>query len=238
MGTSKRVNAPFLTSAALGLVVILCLKQEMAGITMISMAIRGQEFHCSFWQALNSYAGVVDRIRLADKYISEAKLLDRDGGLELWEIDRERWRLPAGNLRSVSAELAEQKQGIHDSSAISLRTNGIVLDIGAMICVYTRHVLAQGARLVVAVESNPLNLECLKRNLPTEIADRKVRIYPKGLWDRDNLLEMHFLPNDTAAGSFVSGAYGKDLIEIPVTTLDAMVSELGITKVGFIRMTI
>ena len=47
----------------------------------------------------------------------------------------------------------------------------MVLDGGAHVGVYVREALDRGARLVVAIEPAPANVECLRRNFPEEIAD-------------------------------------------------------------------
>jgi hypothetical protein len=59
---------------------------------------------------------------------------------------------------------------------------------GAHIGVYIREALSLGAKLVVAVEPALENLECLRRNFATEIAAGRVIVYPKGVWDREEVL--------------------------------------------------
>jgi FkbM family methyltransferase len=93
--------------------------------------------------------------------------------------------------------------------------------------------------LVIAVEPSPENLECLRRNLAEEIRQNKVIVYPKGVWDRDDFLEMNIDPNNTAANSFVrkSGTEGKTL-RLPLTTVDNLVRELQLSRVDFIKIDI
>jgi hypothetical protein len=45
--------------------------------------------------------------------------------------------------------------------------------------------------LVVAIEPSPANLECLRRNMSREIASGRVIVYPKGVWDREDVLALN-----------------------------------------------
>ena len=56
---------------------------------------------------------------------------------------------------------------------------------------YAKTALASGAKLVVAIEPAPENIECLRRNLAQEIAAGRVIVYPKGVWDKDDTLALH-----------------------------------------------
>lgn len=61
------------------------------------------------------------------------------------------------------------------------RPREVVLNGGAHVGVYTRRALAAGARLVVAMDPAPDNIECLLRNFKVEIAAGRVIFYPKGV---------------------------------------------------------
>ena len=65
---------------------------------------------------------------------------------------------------------------------------GTSYDCGAHVAVTA---LKRGAKLVVAIEPAPENIECLRRNFSTEIEKGKVIIYPKGVWNKDDFLPMH-----------------------------------------------
>ena len=67
---------------------------------------------------------------------------------------------------------------------------------------YTREALAEGAKLVVAIEPAPENLECLRRNLADEVAAGRVIIYGKGVWDKEDFLTIRVSPDNPAADSF------------------------------------
>jgi FkbM family methyltransferase len=115
----------------------------------------------------------------------------------------------------------------------------VVLDCGANLGVFTREALQAGARLVIAIEPAPENVEALKRNFEKEIVDGRVIIYPKGVWDKDDVLEMRQDPNNTAADTFVIQRDGfTKTVRVPLTTIDKMVDELKLDKVDYIKMDI
>jgi hypothetical protein len=67
---------------------------------------------------------------------------------------------------------------------------------------FTRVALNRGAKQVIAIEPAPENLECLSRNFSREIQSGKVVIYPKGVWNKDDVLPMD-LNRNSAGDSFV-----------------------------------
>jgi FkbM family methyltransferase len=112
-----------------------------------------------------------------------------------------------------------------------------VLDVGAYVGTYTREALRQGAVKVIAIEPAPHNLECLQRNLRAEIASGMVIVYPKGAWNKDEMLEMFTESDNELANSFLYGSK-RTGIKLPLTTIDQMVEELRLPTVDFIKMDI
>ena len=126
-----------------------------------------------------------------------------------------------------------------DPEARVFRTGDVVLDCGAHIGIYTREALDSGAKLVVAIEPAPANLECLRRNMSREIAAGRVIVYAKGVWDKEDTLVLNEDPVNSAADSFVMKPENNVAVrKIPLTTIDRLVSELSISKVGMIKMDI
>ncbi len=83
------------------------------------------------------------------------------------------------------------------------------------------------------IEPLPSSLECLRRNLEPEIRSGKVIVYPKGAWNKDDVLEM-----DANEESFVFKASKDEIVKLPLTTIDAIAKELALPKVDFIKMDI
>jgi FkbM family methyltransferase len=162
---------------------------------------------------------------------------DRD----LEEIDTPdgRWWIPAGDRLSFAEELAEQSQEEYGTDLRGVEPHDVVLDCGANVGVFTRQALRRGASKVVAIEPSPWALECLRRNFEEEIRAGRVLLYPKGVWDHDDTLELNIPPGmaSTAATVALDRPPGK-VFHVPLTTIDRMVAELKLERVDFIKMDI
>jgi FkbM family methyltransferase len=172
---------------------------------------------------------------------SAARLIQKDpAGYDLWETPRGRWWIPVGSDSFLPSLLAQQQSKIYGSGSSGVQAGDVVLDCGAHIGVYVREALDSGARLVVAIEPAPANLECLRRNMSREIAAGRVIVSPKGVWDKEDMLVLNEDPKNTAADSFVVQAAenNRALPKIPLTTVDLLVSELSLPKVNMIKMDI
>ena len=86
---------------------------------------------------------------------------------------------------------------------MGVRKGDIVLDCGANLGTFTRTALDRGAKTVVAIEPAPENLECIRRSFKDEIASGRVILYPKGVWDKDDVLTLHIHHDNSAADSFL-----------------------------------
>jgi FkbM family methyltransferase len=115
----------------------------------------------------------------------------------------------------------------------------VVLDGGAHIGIYVRKALREGAKLVVAIEPAPANVECLRRNLRDEIAAGQVIVYPKGIWDKEDLLPLFEDPANSAADRFVAPDKTSVITHsIALVPIDLLVRELGLSAVTLIKMDI
>src|ERR1035441_10382102 len=152
---------------------------------------------------------------------SGSRVIQKDDRFSLWETPAGKFWIPTAN-GDVTYDLAEQKRNIYGTR---IRRGDIVLDAGANVGVFTRKSLWAGAAKVIAIEPGPENLECLRRNFAAEIADGRVVLYPKGIWDKDDILKLRVDPNDSARDTFVRPIEGAQFIEVPLTTVDKMVVE-------------
>jgi hypothetical protein len=63
-----------------------------------------------------------------------------------------------------------------------------------------------------------------------------VIVYPKGIWDEEKHLVFYANGNGAAGDSFVNqGANARVIADIPVTTIDKIVKELGLPRVDIIK---
>jgi FkbM family methyltransferase len=169
----------------------------------------------------------------------EISLVRTEGALGLWKTpDGETW-FPSSSKLALAADLAEQRRGIYGPFGLGAKAGDIVLDCGANAGLYVRTALGAGASKVIAIEPVPDNMECLRRNLSREIAAGRVVLVTKGVWDKEDSLEISLDRDNAAADSFViERSGGKLKLRLPLTTIDRIVAELNLPRVDYIKMDI
>jgi FkbM family methyltransferase len=178
------------------------------------------------------------REQLRKRLERAARIVGDDGGFVQWEVEGESYWMPAGS-RILPALLADQKLEMKEPAGFAVRPGDVVLDCGANIGLSTMAAIARGAARVIAVEPALDNVECLRRNLAGPIAEGRVLVYPKGVWDKDDVLPLNVQPSNTASYSVVlrrRGATPGPSVEL--TTIDKLVGELGLPRVDYIKMDI
>jgi FkbM family methyltransferase len=207
---------------------------------LFALAVAGRSPACPIANAVKSDENLRLQIRYNDQIIKASKLLETDpAGYQLWDTPSGHFWIPAGSRWVLPFNLAEQKRRIYGNDQQSARAGDVVLDCGANVGVTVRVWLTAGASKVVAIEPAPENIESLRRNFKDEIAAGRVIIYPKGVWDKDEIMPMQIDPNNSAADSFlIHRAGGTEARGIPLTTIDKLVPELKLERVDFIKMDI
>jgi len=169
-----------------------------------------------------------------------ASLLSEDNaaGLELWETMLGRLWIPKPGIYVIKHLQWEQVvQKVYHHPQVHVRAGDVVIDCGAHIGGFTRVALNFGARLVVAIEPEKLNLEAFRRNLAAEIQSGRVKLVEKGVWDASGKLPLN-LSDVGDSHSMVVPQKGDKKETIDVTTLDALVAELHLRRVDFVKMDI
>ncbi len=200
----------------------------------------GRASLCPLAEATRAAWNLRHQTELKDRILAGSRLLEKDpAGFHLWETPRGRFWIPQGSDWSLPWDLAEQERRIYGSGPRAVRAGDIVLDCGANVGVFVREALTGGAKLVVAIEPAPENLECLRRSLLAETQAGRVIIYPKGVWDKEDRLPLNVDPENAAADSFVirteKSYQGPTL---PLTTIDKLAAELKLERVDFIKFDI
>jgi len=207
---------------------------------LFAYVVTGRSPYCPLANALKADENLKLEKRYNDEIIQASKLLETDpAGYQLWDTPAGRYWIPTGSRWVLPFNLAEQRRRIYGNDRQSAHAGDIVLDCGANVGVTVRVWLAAGAKKVVAIEPAPENIEVLHRNFKDEIAAGRVIVYPKGVWDKEEILPMQIDPNNSAADSFVIHREGgKEIRGIPLTTIDKLVTELQLERVDFIKMDI
>ena len=192
---------------------------------------------CTFGQTVSGVRYITNRERVKASMANASRILQRDGNLVLWQTPKGPYWIPARDNPYVLTELSEQENNLYGSGDWSVHAGDTVLDCGANIGVFTQKALEAGARLVIAVEIAPDNIEALRRTFAKEIAGGRVIVYPKGVWNKDD-----FLVLDSSGSSLDDSVvfhHGADSgPRVPLTTIDKIVPELGLARVDFIKMDI
>ncbi|HSW48905.1 MAG TPA: hypothetical protein VLH09_01965 [Bryobacteraceae bacterium] len=137
------------------------------------LALVGRSTNCGVLEAVVASHRVHRDYREHLKQVNAAARLvgkDTTAALQLVETPEGRFWEPVVDGSAVTAQLAEIKAKYQGFREPAIHPGDIVLDCGANVGVFTREALKRGARLVVAIEPAPVNIECLRRNLAGEIS--------------------------------------------------------------------
>ena len=161
--------------------------------------------------------------------------------LELFETELGKFWIAAPGyslLSFLTWEMAIQRT--YEHGPVRVEPGDIVVDCGAHVGVFTKYALSRGASRVIAIEPEPTNIACIEENLAEEIANGRVTLLKKGVWDVED--ELAFEVSTNSAGHHVvhgdprGGEPG--IMRIAVSPLDALVRELSLDRVDFIKMDI
>lgn len=201
-------------------------------------AIRHRDPRCTYAEVWSS-SPPVDRVLAIKAMRRTFKVEKQDGPFESVQTPLGTYWIPTRDIDSLAEEIVEKEMDVYGGTASGARGGDVVLDCGANIGVYTRHALRRGAKLVVAIEPAPESIVCLRRNLEKEIAGGRVVVYPKGVWNKDDELQLSMNPElwESTASSVVldRGRLGP---KVRLTTIDKLVAELKLSTVDFVKMDI
>ena len=235
----RKIRPGLIVTVLICIMEVVFWKEVVSTAAIGIMVIRGQPRHCPLGRMVGSYAATTDQLRGVGRIKASARLIKREAaGYDLYDLAAQRVWVPSGSLSGAIDDTAEQERGIYDYDGSFPRAGAVVLDGGANIGLYARHALRRGASKVVAIEPVPANLECLRRNLEEEILAGKVVLYPKGVWDKDGILEMSLNPENHMADSFVLNQQKGISMKLPLTTIDKLVEELHLQRVDLIKLDI
>lgn len=154
------------------------------------------------------------------------------------------WQTPLGRFwgtekdgRELDLLTLEQAVGdIYEQGAVSVRDSDVVIDVGAHLGTFTRIALRHGARLVVAVEPDPVNAVCFARTFAPEIAAGRVRLVQAAAWHSPGSLT--FEVGGASQTGHVAESQSARGVAVRAVTLDGMVEDLRLDRVDFIKMDI
>jgi FkbM family methyltransferase len=204
-----------------------------AGVILLGRGPAGSDV-----EAIQAYKRYYDSIALQAKHTKESRVDPPQGAFQQVQTSYGPFWEPKIQGSAVIAQLAELDAKYMDFPGTPIHPGDIVLDCGANVGTFTRYAVRLGAKKVIAIEPAPNNLETLRRNFAKEIAEGRVVVYPKGVWNKDDVLILNEHNDTTAMDSFVITTDTHKGIAVPLTTIDKLVPELGLDRVDFIKMDI
>ncbi|HYL37311.1 MAG TPA: FkbM family methyltransferase [Bryobacteraceae bacterium] len=219
----------------MSVVALLDLARSHHAWLVLSHYFGGRVGNCTLAESFEGEALSRAQSHNVDALRSSSRVVRKDERYSLWSTSSGDYWVPTASGDALLYDLGEQKRNIYGTN---IHTGDIVLDAGANVGVFTRKALAAGAAKVIAIEPAPENLECLRRNFAAEVADGRVVIYPKGVWNKEDVLKLSIDPASSARDSFVRPIENAQVMEAPLTTIDKLVEELRLPRVDFIKMDI
>jgi len=193
---------------------------------------------------LTFYSSGMDLLARAQNHENQVSVEDTDEALGIqlvrhpsgsfWvRMSGERW----DGARLVPYLLAEHDWMSERHPVSNVRPGDIVLDCGAHIGIFTQRALDQGAAKVVAIDPDPVQIECLRRNFAQEIEAGRVILVEKGVWSSSGTLPLNVGVQNSGMSSLVAET-GGDTLDVPVTTIDELVADLALERVDYIKLDI
>lgn len=140
--------------------------------------------------------------------------------------------------RLLEFVLAEQAWLSEIAPDYTVKQGDVVLDVGSHVGTFGDDALRRGASKVIMIEPDPVNVECIRRNFAKEIAEGRVVLVAEGAWDAESTLEFSTGVANSGTGSFVVKEVSGKTISVRVRPIDAMLREVGVTKLDFVKMDI
>lgn len=213
------------------------------GIRLAIMTVTRHYSGCSAFAAFQgSYNTYYTYSILLKKYQDQCRMIHQDkDNFQLWDTPLGQYWMPPdpgyNQKYWVPLHLSEMDQKIYTKGNQGISPGDIVIDCGAHVGFFTRAALKAGAGLVVAIEIAPENLVCLRRNLSAEIASGKVIICEKGVWDKDDSMDLYISYN-SGGDSLIIHTKDQPKVKVLLTTLDKIVSESRLQRVDLVKMDI
>jgi FkbM family methyltransferase len=158
---------------------------------------------------------------------------------DLWKTALgEFWIPPGASADFVMMLSIEVLSDTYHFSAQTWNAPPIVLDCGANVGMFARLALGNGAKQVICCEPSPRTAACLERTFKKESQSGHLKIVKKAVWDKPETLYFWAQNQDNPGSHRVIGKERPGNVPIDATTIDAIVEELNLPAVDFIKMDI
>lgn len=243
---NRRVPYPvrLLVVAALGLSMLPLVQGAQFYGVLIYQGLMKTEPPCSVVKVLQAPSIFDEFARVETAEQEAARIVAQDAELGIVEVStrgRSFWIKKTGaemdGLKLIPYLVAEHAWMRLANPAETVQPGDTVIDCGAHVGTFAADALARGAKQVIAIEPDETNIECLRRNFRNEIADRRLVLVPKAAWSEETMLKFTVSDANSGMGSAVIKT-GTREIEVPATTIDAIIRDYGIDRVDYLKMDI
>jgi len=215
----------------------------MTGHAVLSK-LRGRAPDCPWPRVISIYPDTFRQAHLAARALPTLAIRQSEEALDIQLIAspaRPFWIKRRGanmdGQQLLAYLLSEHDRMAEDKATYPVQKGDVVLDCGAHVGVFTNKALQLGAGKVIAIEPDPVNVECFRRNFAAEIAAGRVVVVPQGVWSAPKTITLFFGLGNSGMNSMVARP-GAGSIEVPVTTIDNIVQTLILPRVDYIKMDI
>ena len=200
----------------------------------VLIAVGRADVRCSSSQVATDIQTDARRLAVIDAQLATLPQPRADDGLLRFDTTAGTVWAPSTAPREFIAAVRPPRVRWDIEALNPVRAGDIVLDAGGHLGESTLRALELGAARVVTFEPNPDNARALRKNLAMPIADGRVIVIEKGVYDRVGMLTFD-QGADSASGEFEEGSGNNAL---PITTIDRVVADLQLARVDFIKMDI
>ncbi len=176
------------------------------------MKFQGKANSCPWGRILTLYWDLqaLADLKESTKAGERVESQDKEWGIELISLPasaRNFWIRTSGervNGKALVPQLIAAHQWIASQDPVNVvRPGDIVIDCGAHVGIFVDQALQRGAEKVVAVDPDPTQLECLRRNFAPEIEIGKVVLVPKAVWSSPGKMSLHIGTENSGMSSLV-----------------------------------
>lgn len=210
----------------------------------VAMKLRGKAADCP-WSRIGSIGEDQQRLGEAIARVTDSLVIGaQDEALDIEQVTggpRPFWIVRSGDVfqgrELLGYLLADHELLAHSGDELVVKPGDIVLDCGGHVGVFTHTALTRGAAKVIAVEPDPVNAECFRRNFAPEIASGRVVLVQKGVWSKAGKMQLQRGKQNSGSSTLVLGEGGAS-VEVDLVTIDAMLLELGVPCVNYVKLDI
>ena len=161
------------------------LKHVIITTWVVSLKARGTVPDCPWRNVVTYYSDLEGFSSRVELHTNQLQVEQYDQAFDIQLIShpsRNYWIRKSGSypgLNLLGYHITEHDWRAYRNASKSFQPGDIVLDCGAHVGIFANQALSRGAARVIAIDPDPTQVECLRRNFATEIGEGRVTVVPK-----------------------------------------------------------